>query len=125
MIDGRRADLYHPVAHPPSSRARRYIVDHGLDDRVRSRTVDDPAEVLHARREVEQELGSAKRAGIFLGAAALLSLIALSVLFVALAWVLPLTAPVGAVAIGVALLVVAACLGLVGKRALPTRPLKQ
>src|SRR5436190_1875566 len=81
------------------------------------------AEVLHAKQELREEIAGSKRAGIFLGSAATFALCGLSALFVALGLVLPVSATVGTWIVGVGLLLIALVLGLLGRRALPTRPL--
>lgn len=35
-------ELFHRIADPPSAVARRYVVDHGLEDRVRFRNLTYP-----------------------------------------------------------------------------------
>lgn len=35
-------ELFHQIAHPESARARRYVVDQALEDRVRMRNVTYP-----------------------------------------------------------------------------------
>ncbi len=32
-------ELFHAIAHPPSAKARRFVVDHALEDAVRFRNV--------------------------------------------------------------------------------------
>src|SRR4051812_41419733 len=49
------------------------------------------AEVLHAKRELQDELKAAKIAGAMFGVAAVLALCGLSVLFVSLALALPMS----------------------------------
>ncbi|MGQ0506507.1 MAG: phage holin family protein [Myxococcaceae bacterium] len=81
------------------------------------------AEVLHAKAEMKEELTAAKSAGIFLGAGGALSICGLTLLFVALAWVLPISAALGALTIGGVLLLAAGGLVYAGTRGLPRKPL--
>jgi len=83
------------------------------------------AEVLHAKRELQEEVRAAKRAGIFFGIAGVLALTALSVLFVALALALPMAQALSALVVGLALLAVGGVCALLGRRALPRKPLPQ
>lgn len=43
-------ELFHEIAHPPSAKVRRYIVDHYLEDAVRLRNVafDEAREALRS-----------------------------------------------------------------------------
>src|SRR5262245_31855892 len=81
------------------------------------------AEVLHAKHELREEVAAAKRAGILLGAAGVLALCCLSALFVALGLALPMAENLGVVLVGVVLLLVAGVCFLLGRRALPKKPL--
>ncbi|MCP3099668.1 phage holin family protein [Myxococcus sp. K15C18031901] len=81
------------------------------------------AEVLHAKKELRDEVKAARTAGILLGAGAVLALDALAVLFVALGLALPLGAALGVLLVGVAVLVVAGLLVFSGIKRLPKKPL--
>lgn len=81
------------------------------------------AEVLHAKKELREELKAAKTAGILIGAGAVLALAALPVLFVALGLALPLGEALGVLLVGVALLAVAGLLLFLGVKRLPKKPL--
>jgi uncharacterized membrane protein YqjE len=81
------------------------------------------AEVLHAKKELREEVKAARTAGILLGAAGVLALCGLAALVVALGLVLPVAAPLGALLVGVAVLLIAGGLGFVGVKKLPTKPL--
>lgn len=83
------------------------------------------AEILHAKGELKGELARAKVAGILMGAAGVLALSALSVLFVAIAAALGLPHAVGAVIVGVVLLVSAGALGYLGMKRLPKKPMSR
>lgn len=83
------------------------------------------AEVLHAKEELRQELKAAKVSGILLGAGGALALCMVSVFLVALALLFatgPSSEPLAVALVGVAVLVVAGALGLVGYRKLPRKP---
>lgn len=81
------------------------------------------AEVLHAKKELKQELQAAKMAGIFLGAGAVLALTSLAVLFVALGLAIPVVAALGVAIVGVVLLALAGLLLFLGSKRLPKKPL--
>ncbi len=81
------------------------------------------AEVLHAKKELREELKAARTAGILIGAGAVLALAALPVLFVALGLALPLGEALGVLVVGVALLAVAGLLLFLGIKRLPKKPL--
>jgi uncharacterized membrane protein len=81
------------------------------------------AEVLHAKKELREELKAAKTAGIFLGAGAVLALAALPVLFVALGLALPLGEALGVLLVGVLLLAVGGLLLFLGIKRVPKKPL--
>lgn len=83
------------------------------------------AEVLHAKVELKQEVARAKLSGILFGMALPLALCGLALLFVALALVLPLSAPLAALLIGAVLLLVAGALAYVGVKKLPKKPLQR
>jgi hypothetical protein len=81
------------------------------------------AEVLAARQELKAEISSAKTSAVLGGAALALATGGLSVLFVAVALVIPLAEPVSAVIVGAALWVLAGLLGYAGFKSLPRKPL--
>ena len=81
------------------------------------------AEVLHARRELQEELAQARRMAGFMGAAGVLALCGLSGLFVALGIALPGPAGRGVAWVAVVQLVLAVVLAVLGFRAAPKRPL--
>jgi len=82
------------------------------------------AELLHARAELKDELSNAKWVAIFAAPALGLSLCALAVLFVLIAFALPLP-PVAALAIVFAVLVIASLvLGFLAKARLPKKPMR-
>lgn len=81
------------------------------------------AEVLHAKKELREELKAAKKAGIFLGAGAVLALAALPVLFVALGLALPLGEALGVLLVGVFLLALAGLFLFLGSKRVPKKPL--
>jgi hypothetical protein len=81
------------------------------------------AELLHAKHELRDELKAAKRTGILMGAGAALALSGVTLLFVALAGVLPLAFPLAALLVGIVLLGAAATAGWLGYRQMPRQPL--
>ncbi|AEI64288.1 phage holin family protein [Corallococcus macrosporus] len=81
------------------------------------------AEVMHAKKELREELKAARTAGILLGAGAVLALTALAVLFVALGLALPLGQAVGVLVVGVVLLAIAGGLLFLGSKRVPKKPL--
>lgn len=81
------------------------------------------AEVLTAKHELKAELGRAKVAGILIGAAGVLALTAVSVLFMAVAAALGLPHAVGALLVAVVLLVTSGALAFLGKQRLPKQPM--
>ncbi len=81
------------------------------------------AEVLHAKKELREELKAARTSGIFLGAGAVLALVGVTLLFVALALALPLSQGLSALLVGVVLLLVAGGLVFAGIKRLPKKPL--
>ncbi|MCY1000364.1 phage holin family protein [Myxococcus sp. MISCRS1] len=81
------------------------------------------AEVLHAKKELRDELKAARTAGILIGAGAVLALTSLAVLFVALGLAMPLGAALGVLLVGVVLLAVAGGMLFMGTRRLPKKPL--
>lgn len=96
------------------------LVQHALQEaRLLAR-----AEVLHAKKELQQQVHAARTAGILLGAAGVLALVALAVLFATLGVALPLPEWLGLLLVGLFLVVVAAVLGGVGWSRLPKQPLR-
>ncbi|WNZ61711.1 MULTISPECIES: phage holin family protein [Myxococcus] len=81
------------------------------------------AEVMHAKKELREELKAARTAGILLGAGAVLALTALAVLFVALGLALPMAQALGVLVVGVVLLAIAAGLLFMGRKRVPKKPL--
>jgi hypothetical protein len=95
------------------------LVRHALDE---SRLLVR-AELLHAKKELREELKAARTAGILLGAGAVLSLMALACLFVAAGLALPLGEPWDVLVMGVALLALSGLLLFLGVKRLPKKPL--
>ena len=83
------------------------------------------AEILHAKTELKEDLRAAKRAGIFLGAALALILNATAALFITIGLALPLSAPVGTLIVGSALLVGGLVLGFLGYKNIPMSPFEK
>ena len=81
------------------------------------------AEVLHAKKELQEEIKAARTAGILLGAGVVLALVGLSALFIAAGLALPLAAWLGVLLVGVVVLAVAGVMALMGVKRLPKRPL--
>jgi Flp pilus assembly protein TadB len=81
------------------------------------------AEVLHAKKELQEELKAARTAGILLGAGAVLALVGLCALFIAVGLALPLAAWLGVLLVGLAVLVAGGVLALMGSKRLPKKPL--
>lgn len=81
------------------------------------------AELLHAKKELREELKAAKTAGIFLGAGTVLLFMALACLFVAAGLALPLGEPWDVLVMGVALLAISGLLLFLGIKRLPKKPL--
>ena len=81
------------------------------------------AEVLHAKKELQEELKAARTAGILLGAGAVLALVGLCALFIAAGLALPLAAWLGVLLVGVVLLLLAGGLAFTGVKRLPKKPL--
>ena len=79
-------------------------------------------EVAIAKTELRTEVARAKRSAIFFGAALVFAIVGLSMLFVALALFIAVSA-VPALVIGAVLLVAAAIAGVVGYKAIPKKPL--
>lgn len=83
------------------------------------------AEVLHARQELKDEFNNVRVASILLGVCLGISLCGLSVLFVALALALPISAPIAALIVGGALVLLAVLCGLMGFKRLPKKPMQE
>ncbi|MBM7113068.1 phage holin family protein [Archangium primigenium] len=81
------------------------------------------AEILHAKKELKEEVAAAKTAGIFLGASGVLGLVGLSALLVAAGLALPVAQWLGVLLVGIFLVLVAGGLALMGSKRLPTKPL--
>jgi hypothetical protein len=84
-------------------------------------------QVALARAELKQDVKLARRAGILLGAAGVLALMALTLLAVALAQVIAfkLAAPLASLIVAGGLVLIALPLGLIGYRSLPRQPLQR
>lgn len=99
----------------------RELVEHAIDEvKLLAK-----AEVLHAKLEVRADLHKAMRAGIALGAGAVLSVCGLTLLFVAVALALPFEGWSAALLVGVALLVIGGISALVGARKVPKKPMER
>ena len=83
------------------------------------------AEVELAKAELRQEVREVKQAGIAYGVALTLALCGLSLLFVALAMVLPMGAGLSALVVGLALLAAASFAAWIGLRHTPKRPMER
>jgi Putative Actinobacterial Holin-X, holin superfamily III len=81
------------------------------------------AELLHAKKELRDELKAARTAGIFIGVGAVLSLIALSCLFVGAGLAIPMAEPWNVLVMGVAVLAISGLLLFLGVKRLPKKPL--
>lgn len=81
------------------------------------------AEVNHAKQELKEEIRAVAVSAILIGIGAGLGLCALSALIVALGLLIPLAEPAAVALIGVAVLVVAGVLALIGVKRLPRKPL--
>jgi Flp pilus assembly protein TadB len=81
------------------------------------------AEVLHAKKELREEIKAARTSGILLGAGSVLALCGLAVLFVVIGLALPLSPWLGVLLVGVAILLIAAGLAWAGVKKLPKKPL--
>ncbi|WP_163991955.1 phage holin family protein [Pyxidicoccus caerfyrddinensis] len=81
------------------------------------------AELLHAKKELRDELKAARTAGIFIGVGAVLSLIALSCLFVGAGLAIPMSEPWNVLVMGVAVLAISGLLLFLGVKRLPKKPL--
>lgn len=95
------------------------LIRHAIDEaRLLAR-----AEVLHARKELRQELEAARTSGILLGAGGVLGLLGLAALLVAVGLVLPLAQWLGVLLVGVFLVLVAGGLAFAGVKRLPKKPM--
>ncbi|WP_257450980.1 phage holin family protein [Archangium lipolyticum] len=81
------------------------------------------AEVLHAKKELREEVKAARTSGILLGAGAVLGLVGLAALLVAAGLALPLAQWLGVLLVGVFLVLLAGGLAFAGARRLPKKPL--
>lgn len=81
------------------------------------------AELLHAKKELREEVKAARTSGILLGAAFTLALCGLAALFVAIGLALPLAAWLGVLLVGVFMLLLAGGLAFAGVKRLPKKPL--
>lgn len=81
------------------------------------------AEVLHAKKELREEIKAARTSGILIGAAVTLVLCGLSALLVAIGLALPLSAWLGVLLVGAAILLIAGGLAWFGVKKLPKKPL--
>ena len=81
------------------------------------------AELLHAKKELREEVKAARTSGILLGAGFTLALCAVAALFVAIGLALPLSAWLGVLLVGVAMLLLAGGLAFAGLKRLPKKPL--
>ena len=81
------------------------------------------AEILHAKKELQEELKAARTAGIMVGAGGVLAVVGLAVLLVAAGLALPLAAWMGVLLVGVVLAVGAGVLLSVGVKRLPSKPM--
>ncbi len=81
------------------------------------------AEVLHAKKELQEELKAARTSGILLGAGGVLGLVGLAALLVTVGLVLPLAQWLGVLLVGIFLVLLAGGLALAGYKRLPKKPL--
>ncbi len=81
------------------------------------------AEVLHAKKELREEIKAARTSGILLGAGGVLGLVGLTLLFVALGLALPLGPALGTLVVGAVLLLIAGLCVFMGVKRLPKKPL--
>ncbi|MBN1210580.1 MAG: phage holin family protein [Myxococcaceae bacterium] len=81
------------------------------------------AEVLHAKKELREEVKAARTSGILLGAGLTLGLCGLAALFVAIGLALPLSPWLGVLLVGAAILLIAGGLAFFGVKRLPKKPL--
>lgn len=81
------------------------------------------AEVLHAKKELQEEIKAARTTGILLGASIVLALVGLAALFVAVGLALPVAQWLGVLIMGLVLVLAAGGLGFAGYKKLPGKPL--
>ena len=81
------------------------------------------AEVLHAKKELQEEVKAARTSGILLGAGGVLGLMALAALLVAAGMALPLGDTLGVLLVGVFLVLLSGGLAFAGVKRLPKKPL--
>ena len=81
------------------------------------------AEILHAKKELREEVKAARTSGILLGAGFTLALCGLAALFVAIGLALPLSAWLGVLLVGVFILISAGAMAYFGVKKLPKKPL--
>ena len=79
--------------------------------------------MLHAKKELQEELKAARTAGLLLGAGGALGLMGLAALFVMVGLALPVAQWLGMLLVGVFLLLLAGGLALAGYKRLPKKPL--
>lgn len=107
------------IRHPEADLSTADLIRHAVNEaKLLAR-----AEVTHAKMELKQELHAARNAGIALGAALVLALTGVALLFVALALALPIGEGLAALLVGVVLLGIAAIAGLAGAKKLPKQPM--
>ncbi|HYO56134.1 phage holin family protein [Archangium sp.] len=81
------------------------------------------AEVLHAKKELRQELKAVRTSGILLGAGGVLGLLGLAALLVTVGLALPLAQWLGVLLVGVLLLLLSGGLAFAGYKRVPKKPL--
>lgn len=81
------------------------------------------AEVLHAKKELREEVKAARTSGILLGAGAVLALVSLAAFVVAAGLALPVRDWLGVLLAGLFFLVLGAVLAFAGVKKLPKKPL--
>lgn len=81
------------------------------------------AEVLHAKKELREEVKAARTSGILLGGGGVLALVSLAALFVAVGLALPVAPWLGVLLVGVFLLLVGGGLAFAGFKHLPKKAL--
>ena len=81
------------------------------------------AEVLHAKKELREEVKAARTSGILLGAGAVLALVSLAAFIVAAGLALPVRDWLGVLLAGLFFLVLGGVLAFAGVKKLPKKPL--
>ena len=81
------------------------------------------AEVLHAKKELREEVKAARTSGILLGAGAVLALVSLAAFVVAAGLALPVRDWLGVLLAGLFFLVLGGVLAFAGVKKLPKKPL--